>query len=245
MLLLPEVFLSTWGDRARPADGTPPDDSPFWPWAIARGAAQNPDICLLAEAYWDLEWPLMQQGFDLTYDKRLYDRLRPLARVLRACAPRGRPRVSVSFRPVPRKPRRRTSHGDVPARRPPRRGGHHLSHAGPPVLPSGAARRPAGPPLDPPRAAPTTRPIPRAHRLLRATCSRPPAPESRQGDWRLLECREAWPGNPTWDRFLAFTWERSGADRLLVVANYGPTQGQCFVPFSPPADPGAPCGSAT
>ena len=30
----------------------------------------------LAEAYWDLEWELQQQGFDYCYDKRLYDRLR-------------------------------------------------------------------------------------------------------------------------------------------------------------------------
>jgi hypothetical protein len=29
----------------------------------------------MAEAYWDLEWELQQQGFDLCYDKRLYDRL--------------------------------------------------------------------------------------------------------------------------------------------------------------------------
>ena len=30
---------------------------------------------LIAEAYWDLEWELQQQGFDFCYDKRLYDRL--------------------------------------------------------------------------------------------------------------------------------------------------------------------------
>ena len=29
----------------------------------------------IAEAYWDLEWALQQQGFDYCYDKRLYDRL--------------------------------------------------------------------------------------------------------------------------------------------------------------------------
>ena len=29
----------------------------------------------MAEAYWDLEWELQQQGFDFCYDKRLYDRL--------------------------------------------------------------------------------------------------------------------------------------------------------------------------
>ena len=29
----------------------------------------------MAEAYWDLEWELQQQGFSYCYDKRLYDRL--------------------------------------------------------------------------------------------------------------------------------------------------------------------------
>ena len=30
---------------------------------------------LIAEAYWDMEWDLQQQGFDFCYDKRLYDRI--------------------------------------------------------------------------------------------------------------------------------------------------------------------------
>jgi hypothetical protein len=37
--------------------------------------ARNPEVLFLAEAYWDLEWQLAQQGFDYCYDKRLYDRL--------------------------------------------------------------------------------------------------------------------------------------------------------------------------
>ena len=32
-------------------------------------------MLFMAEAYWDMEWTLQQQGFDLCYDKRLYDRL--------------------------------------------------------------------------------------------------------------------------------------------------------------------------
>ncbi|HEY7811648.1 MAG TPA: hypothetical protein VIC62_00330 [Nakamurella sp.] len=35
----------------------------------------HPGFLFLAEAYWDLEWALQQQGFDFCYDKRLYDRL--------------------------------------------------------------------------------------------------------------------------------------------------------------------------
>ena len=36
---------------------------------------EHPDFLFIAEAYWDLEWELQQQGFDFCYDKRLYDRL--------------------------------------------------------------------------------------------------------------------------------------------------------------------------
>jgi glycosidase len=34
-----------------------------------------PGFLFLAEAYWDLEWALQQQGFNYCYDKRLYDRI--------------------------------------------------------------------------------------------------------------------------------------------------------------------------
>ncbi len=66
MLILPEVFERTWGRRP----------APFWPNAIRRVRRQVPGFCFMAEVYWDLEWTLQQQGFDYTYDKRLYDRLR-------------------------------------------------------------------------------------------------------------------------------------------------------------------------
>src|SRR5262249_24606163 len=76
MLLGPDVFQRTWGDRALPADKTPPRDAAFWPEAIARLREHHPEFTLMAEVYWDLEWRLQQHGFDYTYDKRLYDRLR-------------------------------------------------------------------------------------------------------------------------------------------------------------------------
>ncbi|MGE5346206.1 MAG: alpha-amylase family glycosyl hydrolase, partial [Acidithiobacillales bacterium] len=65
MLVLPEVFEKTWGIAT----------SPFWPRATAAIRSQVPGFLFLAEVYWDLEWTLQQQGFDSTYDKRLYDRL--------------------------------------------------------------------------------------------------------------------------------------------------------------------------
>jgi hypothetical protein len=36
---------------------------------------RHPGLLFMAEAYWDLEGELLQQGFDYCYDKRLYDRL--------------------------------------------------------------------------------------------------------------------------------------------------------------------------
>jgi glycosidase len=75
MLPLPDVIQRTWGDRSRPADGTAPVDAPFWPEAIPRVHAGHPDFLFMAEVYWDREYDLHLQGFNFTYDKRLYDRL--------------------------------------------------------------------------------------------------------------------------------------------------------------------------
>ena len=37
--------------------------------------AVHPDFLFAAEAYWDMESELQNQGFDFCYDKRLYDRI--------------------------------------------------------------------------------------------------------------------------------------------------------------------------
>ena len=67
MLVLDEVFVKTWGGLVGRND--PPGEF----WAEVRGAL--PDVLLIAEAYWDLEWRLQQLGFSFTYDKRFYDRV--------------------------------------------------------------------------------------------------------------------------------------------------------------------------
>jgi hypothetical protein len=52
---------------------------------------ETPGFLFVAEAYWDLEWTLQQQGFDYTCDKRLYDRFAwPAARASRAAGSRHR-----------------------------------------------------------------------------------------------------------------------------------------------------------
>jgi hypothetical protein len=70
MLITNDVFGKTWSEYA----GAAPADE-FWPAVIQRLRQRHPDAVLIAEAYWDMEWTLQQQGFDFCYDKRLYDRL--------------------------------------------------------------------------------------------------------------------------------------------------------------------------
>ncbi|GAA2852330.1 hypothetical protein Acy02nite_52040 [Actinoplanes cyaneus] len=70
MLLINEIFARTWGALAGP-----PPAQEFWPHVIGRLRERHPGVTLVAEAYWDTEWQLQQQGFDHCYDKRLYDRL--------------------------------------------------------------------------------------------------------------------------------------------------------------------------
>jgi hypothetical protein len=70
MLMMNDIFQRTWGERA----GSRPEQD-YWPELIGAVRAAHPDFIFIAEAYWDLEWELQQQGFDYCYDKKLYDRL--------------------------------------------------------------------------------------------------------------------------------------------------------------------------
>jgi len=74
MLVISHVFKKTWGTRTTLGNKYL-SKSDFWPISIKEVKSSNPDFKFIAEAYWDLEWELQQQGFDYTYDKRLYDRL--------------------------------------------------------------------------------------------------------------------------------------------------------------------------
>jgi Alpha amylase, catalytic domain len=70
MLLLNNVFESTWGTRA----GVKPI-SDYWTTVIPAVKQRHKGFKFIAESYWDLEWELQQQGFDYCYDKKLYDRM--------------------------------------------------------------------------------------------------------------------------------------------------------------------------
>lgn len=69
MLVLNEVFAQTWGKHVQ---GMAFPSQEFWEEAIAH----LPDFMWIAEVYWGREWVFQQLGFQFTYDKGLYDRLR-------------------------------------------------------------------------------------------------------------------------------------------------------------------------
>jgi hypothetical protein len=221
MLILPEVFKRTWGVQTQP----------FWPNVIQRVRERFPDFLFLAEVYWDLEWTLQQQGFDYTYDKRLYDRLRDQhARPVREhfqAAPdyqdklarfvenHDEPRAAATFPPgvyeaaavmTYLSPGLRFFHqGQFQGRR--KRISPHLCRA----------------PYEP-----VDQKLERFYGGLLAVLCRPAV---RDGQWQLLECKPAWEGNWTWDCFLAFAWQGAAGERLLVTVNYAPNQSQCYVPL--------------
>jgi hypothetical protein len=223
MLLLPDVFERTWGIAARP----------FWPDAIRRVRREFPGFVFMAEAYWDLEWTMQQQGFDFVYDKRLYDRLRerharPVRDHLRAdmvfqnrlarfIENHDEPRAAATFPPDVHR-----AAAIITFLSPGLRLFHEGQFEGRKVHLSVHLRR------GPDESADTA--LQAFYERLLAVLEHP-AP--RAGPWWLLECLPAWQGNGSWDGFIAAAWGNAG-QRLLVAVNYAGTQGQCYVrlPFS-------------
>jgi hypothetical protein len=224
MLVLPDVFERTWGQRA----------PLFWPEATRRARERHPGFCFMAEVYWDLEWTLQQQGFDYTYDKRLYDRLRErqarpvrehfLAgldyqnRLARFLENHDEPRAAATFPPAVHQ-----AAAVITFFSPGLRFFHQGQFAG--------RMKRISPHLGRAPDEPVNQDLAKFYsRLL--TVLRNPA--VRQGEWRLLECVPAWEGNWTWDCFLTFAWRAPGGERLLVAVNYAGNQSQCCarLPFT-------------
>jgi hypothetical protein len=219
MLVLPEVFQKTWEIPA----------PPFWPGATQAVRQEVPGFLFLAEVYWDLEWALQQQGFDYTYDKRLYDRLaegqaRPVrehlsagldfqGRLARFLENHDEPRAAATFAPAQHR-----AAAVLTFLTPGLRFFHQGQREGKRVrIPVHLSRGPVEP-VDSGTSA-------FYDGLLE--CLKDPA--FREGDWRLLACGPAWDGNETSDGFVAFSWTGPGDRRRLVAVNYAPHQGQCYV----------------
>ena len=210
----------------------------FWAEAIPAVRERHPGFLFMAEAYWGLEWDLQQQGFDFTYDKTLYDRLRSgdargRARATSAADPAFADRCA-RFLENHDEPRAAAAFGVPDGVRGRRR---HLPRSGPAAAPRGPARRPAGPP---PRAARPASARSRSTRHVRAfyaRCSpscaiRPSATAVRAA--RRLARRD---GDRTFDGLVAFGWREEEADGgpcLVVVVNLRPEPAWARVPLGRP-----------
>jgi Alpha amylase, catalytic domain len=231
MLMTNRVFARTWGGRAGPEPA-----AEFWPSVLAGLRRQHPATVLVAEAYWDMEWELQQQGFGFCYDKRLYDRivagnvvgvrdhlsagLAYQSRLVRFLENHDEPRIAALL-PVDAERAAAVTIATLP--------GATLWHEGqfegrrvrPPVF---LARRPDEA-LDPGLAD-------WYRRLLAVVAGPGPAGPVRTGEWRLLEV-SGWPDNQSCRQLVAWCW--AGDDsRHVVVVNLSeqPAQGQIPLPWA-------------
>jgi len=229
MLLLPEVFQRSWG--LTPA--------PFWPKAIAAVRRTHPGFTFLAEAYWDLEWTLQQQGFDYCYDKRLNDRLRDgdasairahlvagldyQDRLARFLENHDEPRAAASF-PWPRHRAAAIVAYFAPGLRFFQDGQFEGARIRLPVH----LRRGPLEPRDPDIAD--------FYGRLLAVLRK--GDTFRDGAWSLIAPQPAWAGNPTSQDFIAYAWRAPDDGIYVAVVNYSDHRGQCYlrVPFATLAD---------
>jgi hypothetical protein len=193
---------------------------------------------LIAEAYWDMEWVLQQQGFDFCYDKRLYDRivsqdvpavrghlradLSYQSRLMRFLENHDEPRIA-SCLPGDAERAAAVTVATLP--------GATLWHEGqfegrrvrPPVF---LSRRP--------EEAPDVELAGWYRRLLAAVDSH----QVRTGAWRLLEAG-GWPDNQSCANLAAWSWAGDGGgDRHLVVVNLSGRPAQARIPLDWPDLPG-------
>jgi hypothetical protein len=222
MLMTNRVFAKTWGSRAGPEPA-----QEFWPGVIGELRTLHPEIVLVAETYWDMEWELQQHGFDFCYDKRLYDRILNQApsavrdhlradlsyqsRLLRFLENHDEPRIA-SRLPAAAERAAAVAVATLP--------GATLWHEGqfegrrvrPPVF---LSRRPDEMPHQE---------LAGWYRALLTTIA---SHHVRTGTWRLLEV-SGWPDNQSCRNLLAWSWTGDpGADRHAVVVNLSgqPAQG--------------------
>jgi len=224
MLVLPDVFERTWGQRA----------PLFWPTATQRVRERHPGFCFMAEVYWDLEWTLQQQGFDYAYDKRLYDRLRDhharpvrehflagldyqdkLARFLEN---HDEPRAAATFSSDIHQ-----AAAVITFLSPGLRFFHQGQFEG--------CKKRISPHLGRGPAEPKDEGLQQFYNRLLTVLRQPVV---RDGEWQLLECIPAWEGNWTHDCVVAFAWQEIGKERIIVAVNYAPNQSQCHarLPFA-------------
>jgi hypothetical protein len=227
MLVLNDVFSNTWREVVSEMNYEIPREE-FWPQAIGQVKARFPQFIFMAEAYWDKEWALQQQGFDYTYDKKLLDRLcaGPVDAIrghLRA--DRDYQARSVRFLENHDEDRAVTALGKekslaaavVISTIPGLRFYHDGQLEGKRLqLPIQLGREP----LDP-----LQQDIQDFYQqLLTMTKSE----VFVNGDWQLLSATAAWEGNVSYQNILAWLW-RYKQERRLVAVNYSEQVSQCHL----------------
>jgi len=227
MLFLNSIFERTWGDRA----GTRPATE-YWTDVISSIKQRFANFLFLAEAYWDLEWQLQQEGFDFCYDKRLYDRIehasaesiRPhlgadltyQGRLLRFIENHDEPRAANIFSPAKERAAALTA-----ATLPGMRLFHEGQFEGRKVkLPVFLGRRP-----DEARDG-------SLHEFYDRILEVIDHPVFRSGQWKLCECR-GWPDNASYENLLAWSWLK-GDERYLIAINLSesPLQATVRLPWA-------------
>lgn len=224
MLMMNQIFSRTWGARA----GTAPQ-SDYWPEVIGTVRRSHPAFLFMAEAYWDLEWELQQQGFDFCYDKRLYDRLEHdnaesvrlhlLAdlsyqnELVRFIENHDEPRAAATFLPAKERAAAVTVFTQV---------GAGLLHEGQREgrkvrLPVFLARRP-----DENVDVDLRNFYDRLFTLLAEK-------GVRRGEWRLCD-RTGWPDNASFRNIVAWCW-RDGEKRHAIAVNLSDSRSQARIHF--------------
>jgi hypothetical protein len=217
MLMTNQVFAKTWSSRTGPE----PHEE-FWPAVIAGLRARHPETVLIAEAYWDMEWTLQQQGFNFCYDKRLYDRivdgdvagirghltagLDYQSRLVRFLENHDEPRIADKL-PADAERAAAVAIATLPGATLWHQGQFEGRRVHPPVF---LSREPAEA-LDPALVA-------WYRRLLTAVSDH----RIRTDSWRLLDVT-GWPDNDSGRNLLAWSWTAEpshGGERHLVVINF-------------------------
>lgn len=221
MLVLPEVFGRTWGRKS----------VPFWPVAIPRVRKSHPDFCFMAEVYWDLEWTLQQRGFDFTYDKHLYDRLRATTaesvrghlcadldyqgKLARFLENHDEPRAATTFDPAVHRAAAVIAY-TVP--------GLRFFHQGQ----FEGRKIKVSPHLVRAPEEPSDVELGDFYARLLSVLRNPAV---KNGMWERIELQPAWEGNGTSEAFIAHAWKGPGGERMLVAVNYAPHPSQCYLPL--------------
>jgi glycosidase len=222
MLMMSDVFERTWGYRA----GKKPAED-YWPFLIPAVRSHYPEFRFLAEAYWDLEWALQQQGFDYCYDKKLYDRMEhgdAESVRLHLLADIAYQQKLVRFLENHDEPRAASSFAAEKARAaavmaitlPGAKLLHEGQFEGRRVrLPVFLSRRPDELPDSDLQAY--------YRHLLTETARN----VFRNGQWRLCD-RNGWPDNPSHLNIVSWCWEM-GDERYLVAVNFSGPASQAVI----------------